>query len=145
MKRIAFLSVPVLFVSLLAVHAALPPLDESERQSQSTHIVVGRVEGVYTTVKTSRPGHENTHYLAEVTVRAIRKGAGVDTGSVLYAHYWRASRRPAGWAGSGGQRSQIETGDTIRLYLKRDNAGRFTVLDPNGAEPDTSFFKGVRG
>jgi hypothetical protein len=145
MNRVALLSLPVLFVCAVAVHSLLPPLEESERLAQSTHIVVGRVENVYTCAKVPRPGHENTHYVAEVVVRGVRKGAGIDTGSVVYAHYWRASRRPASWSGSSGQRSRIEAGETIRVYLKRDNAGRFSVLEPNGAEPDTAPLKGVRG
>ena len=125
----------VLAVGLSAVVealAALPRKSLEELKAQATHVVVGRVEAVYSTERASGAGSADRHYVVELTVTAVEKGEGPREGRVVYAKCWQPAKRPAGWTGGQGQDEVPAAGKVGRLYLAEAKDGTYSLLTPNG-------------
>ena len=116
---------------------------EKLRES-ATHVITGTVSRVYQRGE-KRNDWQYTHYVAEVRVKDVEKGDGIDPDRPLYARYWK--RR---WIGktnvppsTSGHRGLPAEGDTLRIYLARDaydgftrgnDDGGFNVIGANGFE-----------
>jgi hypothetical protein len=50
-----------------------------EDRQQATHVVIGRVDGVYV-----RKDERTLHYIVEITVEKVEKGDGLKPGEALY-------------------------------------------------------------
>jgi hypothetical protein len=127
-------------------HVAAEKVDmgPEDLRRTATHVVVGKVAAVYERQESSGDW-KYTHYVAEVRVLKVEKGADLKKGGLVYARYWRRS-----WQGSGrqppstaGHRGLPAAGDTVRVYLARnaydgftfDNKdGGFNVIGANGFE-----------
>ena len=125
--------------------AERPNLNESGKQAESTHAVVGKVIGLY---QKTRPKHlDRTEHLVEIEVRDVEKGDGLAAGDIVYARVWRSAPRrglraltpPA--PGPSGHGPIPRTGDLVRAWLARGKypATRqtdrgYAVLYPNGIE-----------
>ncbi|MEZ6090482.1 MAG: hypothetical protein R3C05_21180 [Pirellulaceae bacterium] len=125
------LSLPIAF-SQSAVFAEVPLLTPKELQSDSTHIVIGKVRGIYTATKISEDWRHSDS-IVEILVSSIEKGDGI--GTVVYAHLWNKE-----WIGDGEPAPHsrghhgVNDGETIRAHLKREG-GTYHVLLPNGLIP----------
>lgn len=119
----------LLFALLLApVAAELPPLPAEARQQQSARILVGQVVSVKQ-LRVDSPGDfSKIVYQASVKVESVAKGSGVKAGDTLNCTYWKAGKRPQGWAGPGGQYQPLTAGAKVKLYLTASNE----LLNPNG-------------
>jgi hypothetical protein len=115
-----------------------------ELRATATHVIVGRVQAIYT--RQQRSGsYLVTHHAAEVKVTASEKGAGVKKGDLLFVRYWTQVWKGPGFPppGTGGHRDLPAAGETLRIYLARnaydgfghDNKdGGFNVIGANGFE-----------
>jgi hypothetical protein len=135
-------------LALLApvVIAERPVLSADRLAAESTHVVVGRVVGIYSKTE-SRPGDESrTRYLLEIEIESCEKGDGLDAGELVYARCWRRAPR-AGLRlfsrpippGPSGHVPVPGEGDRIRAWLAKGRYGPtgqtdegFAVVYPNG-------------
>lgn len=119
------------------------PLSPKQLRDTATHVVVGRVEQVFTRQE-ERDQYVYTRYVAEVRVDGLEKGDGYKQGDLMYVRYW--VRR---WIGPGNQPPGTSghddfptAGTTLRIYAARnaydgfgDNTdGGFNVIGTNGFE-----------
>lgn len=139
--------------------AEKPDMSVEELRRTATHIVTGKVTGVYQRTQemtTHCTGtYDYTDYVAEVRVIDCEKGCGIQgipsdfpnitSGGVIYVRYWRRK-----WVGegmppptTGGHRGLPTEGESYRMYLVRngydgftyDNTdGGFNVIGANGFE-----------
>ncbi len=98
MRAIAVLAVTfVLTVPL--VRAERVPLSRDQQKAESTHIVTGVVKAVYSReVETTLYGKgtlEN-HFLLEIEVQGVEKGAGIEKGDIVYVRCWALKKRAQG-------------------------------------------------
>jgi hypothetical protein len=134
-----------LWLGMLAAPAGAEkePLSPKELRDTATHVVVGRVEQVFTRQE-KRDQYVYTRYVAEVRVDGLEKGEGYKNGDLMYVRYW--VRR---WIGPGNQPPGTSghddfptAGTTWRIYAARnaydgfgDNMdGGFNVIGTNGFE-----------
>ncbi len=112
-------------IALLALALLAPLAAQAEKvdtppaamRKGSTHVIVGRVQGIYT--RTAVEGKWRvTRHLAEVVVTASEKGE-LAKDALAYVRYWRRS-----WVGpgmqppsTGGHRGLPKEGETLRIYL----------------------------
>ena len=128
---------PTMLLLLLAffitgtVHAEVPLLSSDELKNKAKHIVVGKVQAVYSTTEKSN-NYENTRSVAEIAVLNVEKGTDITTGNTVYAHFWNkrwiGKGRPE--PGSSGHNG-VAKGDFVLAHLIRKN-GTYHVLLPNG-------------
>ena len=131
MKQIPLASLLLLVLSCSLAKAEVPLMSPDELKSESSHIVVGKVRAVYSTTEKSKNWHD-TSSIAEISVVSVEKGAGLNVGDVVYAHYWNKR-----WTGDGAPEphasghSGVTKGNVVRAHLQRkDNS--YHVLLPNG-------------
>jgi hypothetical protein len=110
---------------------------EPEALSTATHVVSGKVTGVFRRDEDLK-NVTFTTYVFEVTIDKVEKGEGPAPGSVVYLRRAVISKviNPAakvpGWIGL----SQIpKAGDPVRAYYRREANGRCeVVLNPDAIE-----------
>ena len=140
------------FAILVATVAATARADKpssspAELRATATHVVVGKVVGVYGRIETEGDW-KYTRYLAEIRVSDCEKGGRIDSGDLVYARYWRRQ-----WVGEGnappdtsGHGGIPRANDTVRVSLARNaydgftndnNDGGYNVIGPNGFEKVT--------
>lgn len=121
--------------------AEVPNRSPEQLMKQATHVVIGDVVRIYER-KEQEGLREVKRYLAEVRIKAVEKGEGIETGSLIYVRYFTRSN-PPGVADTAGHRGLPKDGDHVRIYLARNasdgfdrtnNDGGFNVLFPNGFE-----------
>jgi hypothetical protein len=122
----------------LAARAAVPGQKPDQLRKGATHIVVGKVTGIYSST-TARGDQALTTSVAQIEIENLEKGNGLKAGELVYARYWKW-----GWVGKGpippgatdGHYSVPKGGDRVRVYLeqkfKKDSG--YDVLFPNGFE-----------
>ena len=112
--------------------AELPPLSQEQLEQQASHIVTGRVVEVYSTQRQKdSPEFVDTLYAIELAVDGVTKGEGIKDGQQIFIRTWKASRRPRGWAGPGGQSMIPRRHQNVTAYLSNKDGG-YNVLIPNG-------------
>ncbi len=114
------------FIFIQGPLQAIEELAPEEFEAISSHIVVGKVQAVYSTTEKIEDW-EHTDAVAEILVFNVEKGA-INVGDVLYAHYWNRK-----WIGKGDPPKLHSTrqvgaskGDVVRVYLQRGK-GRYHV------------------
>jgi hypothetical protein len=114
----------------LPLKAEIVPKTPEEMQEMATHVVQGKVKGVYSS--TAKAGnYQRTHYVAELMIDKIEKGTGLKEKQLVYVRYWTQY-----WVGSGppepgtaGHRRIPSAGDAVRVYLVNkgyDGGGQVT-------------------
>ena len=135
------------FASLL--HAAKAPSSKQQLETIATHIVVGKVEAVYSYKKREGiplvSGYEYDHEVAEVKIEKVEKGKISE--KLIYVRYWSRKWMGIGLPPPGGQSfsPQPEKGQMCRFYLaknsydglseKGNQDGGYNVVYVNGVEP----------
>lgn len=106
-----------------------------ELTAMATHIVVGKIEGVFER-RISNGIRVETHHVAEVRVTDVQKGENITAGELVYVHYWtRAITISAKLVPYDiGQREHPQPDDQVRVFLIHGNDNRFDVIEPNGFE-----------
>jgi hypothetical protein len=117
----------------IPVRAEVPLMSKAELGAESTHIVVGKIEMIYSAT-TESDDWVDSKSVAEIAVQRVEKGARIRTGDKVYGRFW--NRR---WVGQGDpdpySRGHIvpEADGSVRVYLTRKD-GAYHVLLPNGFE-----------
>ena len=135
------------FASLL--NAAKAPSSKQQLETIATHIVVGKVQAVYSHKEREGiplvSGYEYDHKVAEVKIEKVEKGKISE--SLLYVRYWSRTWKGIGLPPPGGQsyENQPKKGQTCRFYLARNaydgwsrkgnNDGGYNVVYVNGIQP----------
>jgi len=146
MRRIV---VPILLVAFLGLTSTLraekPDMRPESLRKIATHVVTGTVRAVYSRVR-MHGKMRVTRYVAEVKVKALEKGKGIEKDQLIYVRYWEQE-----WTGNSqdmptgtsGHRYLPDQGETLRIYLARnaydgfgdDNKdGGLNVIGANGFE-----------
>lgn len=140
--RIGMIGELALFALLASrLLAEVPNRTPEGLQQGATPIVTGDVVRIYD----RSYGHDAgaiIRYVAEVRVKTIEKGEGIEAGSLIYVRYFTLDN-PLNTTGTSGHRSLPRDGDHVRTYLVRNapdgsgdenNDGGLNVLFPNGFE-----------
>jgi uncharacterized protein (TIGR03067 family) len=133
MIRDASIAVLVALVVLAPTHAEVPLKSKAELQNEATHIVVAKVQTVFTAT-TESDDWVDTKSVAEIVVQRVEKGDRLQTGDLVYGRFW--NRR---WVGEGDPDPYSsghmgpKTGDLVRAHLVRKD-GAYEVILPNGFE-----------
>ena len=131
------------------LNAAKAPSSKQQLETIATHIVVGKVQAVYSYKEREGiplvSGYEYDHKVAEVKIEKVEKGKISE--SLLYARYWSRTWKGIGLPPPGGQsyENQPKKGQTCRFYLARNaydgwprkgnNDGGYNVVYVNGIQP----------
>lgn len=112
--------------------AALPPLQSEELEASSDAIIVGKVDSAEVNIAGSLR-HSIYQVKLSVTVGAVEKGAEIIKPSQkLTIHCWRLRKAQNGWAGPSGQRNVPAEGADFRAWIRKNDAGNWEALEPNG-------------
>lgn len=133
----------VLLVCQTNAQAEKAPLSKRELEETATHIVVGRVQAIYSRSE-QRGNYEYTHRIAEVKVDDTEKGEAA--GKLIHVRYLSIRWKGAGLMppGPSGHFPRPQVGEKFRIYLARDaydgfsknnDDGGFNVIYGNGFEP----------
>lgn len=121
----------ILLLLALPVMAALPPLDQQERIEHSDLICEAQVLSVSRQKKFVKNGF-NYHYNLELKILDVRKGELAQ--KQLQVFFKTTGARPSGWAGPQGQ-NRVPSKGVIGLFYLRGGSGQYSLLEPNGWEP----------
>ncbi len=131
MKRFT-ISLLLFAASCLPAFAALPPLSSEEQAANAEAIIVGEVDAADVDIEGSLR-HSIYRVKLSVTVGTVEKGADIIKPSQkLTVHCWRLRKAQNGWAGPTGQNNIPGEGTDFRAWLKRNEAGEWEALEPNG-------------
>ena len=137
---------PLLLTPIL--WAAKAPSSKEQLQEIATHIVVGKVQAVYSYKEREGipvlSGYEYDHKVAEVKIEKIEKGKMSE--SLVYVRYWSRKWKGLGLPPPGGQsyENQPKKDQTCRFYLaknaydgwsKGSQDGGYNVVYVNGIQP----------
>ena len=142
----------LILLSLFLFHfiwGAKAPSSKQQLETIATHIVVGKVQAVYSYKEREGirlvSGYEYDHKVAEVKIEKVEKGKISE--SLLYVRYWSRTWKGIGLPPPGGQsyENQPKKGETCRFYLSRNaydgwsrkgnNDGGYNVVYVNGIQP----------
>jgi hypothetical protein len=118
------------FLAAAPAMAALPPLDDAQRQAESNVVVRGEIVRIESRKKRIRWGYSNREMILSVKISECTKG-GLEVGTVVFLQCWAADDRPDGWVGDGGQRPTPREGDK-GLFYAEERDGKLHLLHPNG-------------
>jgi hypothetical protein len=129
------------FASLLPADAAIRPLSDRELRQMSDYIVTADVLDVKTAV--GRDEYGSTYVdTARIKISALNYSRANGSQNVRFRPQvgrdlevsYNALREPGNSSRptcSPGQ-SPLGNGMKVKVFLKRDNSGKFTLLEPNG-------------
>lgn len=143
MRSVPFLFAAVIFCSSMPASADVKPAKPADLAREATHIVVGKVIGIYTSSK-MRKDSEMIQIVAEISIQKVEKGNGLQPEQLVYVRYWQTR-----WTGKTPERPDSsfsfhnapKAGNQVRVYLGLNaqnglgNAfppGSYNVLLPNG-------------
>ncbi|MEC9093563.1 MAG: hypothetical protein VX438_12700 [Planctomycetota bacterium] len=122
------------------------PYSQQELEKVATHIVVGKVQAIYS--RKERQGfYEYTRLIAEVKVNRVEKGKGPK--DLIYIRYFKVRWVGPGQVPPGGSshHPQPNAHETYRFYLARNaydghnskspGDGGYNVVYVNGIQPIT--------
>ena len=131
------------------IWGAKAPSSKLELETIATHIVVGKVQAVYSYKEREGiplvSGYEYDHKVAEVKIEKVEKGKISE--SLVYVRYWSRTWKGIGLPSPGGQsyENQPKKDQTCRFYLARNsydgwsqegnNDGGYNVVYVNGIQP----------
>ena len=151
MKEFFYLTGIGVFIFCFAplLNAVKAPSSKQQLVTIATHIVVGKVQAVYSYKKREGisllSGYEYDHKIAEVKIDKVEKGKISE--SLVYVRYWSRKWKGIGLPPPGGQsyENQPKKGQTCRFYLSRNaydglsrkgkNDGGYNVVYVNGIQP----------
>src|SRR5688500_10538962 len=113
----------VLVAALVAVavtcsFAEVPNRSPEQLKNTATHIITAEVSRIYQ--RQSKEGMRTvTRYLAEVRVKSVEKGEGIQPDSLLYVRYFTQAN-PPGVTDTAGHRGLPAEGQRVRIYLARN-------------------------
>eukprot|EP01116_Phalansterium_solitarium_P016231 TRINITY_DN372_c0_g1_i1.p1 TRINITY_DN372_c0_g1~~TRINITY_DN372_c0_g1_i1.p1 ORF type:complete len:275 (+),score=85.53 TRINITY_DN372_c0_g1_i1:92-826(+) len=120
-------------VTATVVLGALPPLSNEHRLSWASHVLVGRVVGISSSIVERQAHFVDTVWDVELEVTEFEKGTFDATN--VHASFWKVHTRPPAWTGDSGQRTELPSiGDQLRVFATLSETGVFDVLKPNGIE-----------
>ncbi len=131
---------------VLEVRAERAPLSLKRKQQESTHIVQGKVLGVYARDVDSQlygPGTVVTQMVIEIEITQMEKGDGLEPQQIIYARCWSLKKRGAAGLtpGPSGHFHIPVENELIRAYLAQGQYGPtgqsdcgYSVVYPNGIE-----------
>ena len=145
MRAIAVLAMTLVLTVPLA-QAERVPLSPDQQKAESTHIVTGVVKSVCSReVETTLYGKGTleTHFLLEIEVQGVEKGAGIEKGDIIYVRCWALKKRGEQGLvpGPSGHFGIPAPGERIRAFVAKgkysptgqeDNG--MTLVYPNGIE-----------
>ena len=141
----------VAFFSLLLtpiLWAAKAPSSKEQLEEIATHVVVGKVQAVYSYKEREGipvlSGYKYDHKVAEVKIENVEKGKIAE--SLIYVRYWSRKWKGLGLPPPGGQsyENQPKKGQTCRFFLAKDaydgwskgsQDGGYNVVYVNGIQP----------
>ena len=145
----SFILTVFFFGSIHLLHAAKAPSSRDQLEKIATHIVVGKVQAVYSYKERAGiplvGGYEYDHKIAEVKIDKVEKGKISE--SLVYVRYWSRTWKGIGLPPPGGQsyENQPKKDQTCRFYLaknsydglsEKDNKdGGYNVVYVNGIQP----------
>ena len=150
MKEFFYLTGIGVFIFCFAplLNAAKAPSSTQQLETIATHIVVGKVQAVYSHKEREGiplvSGYEYDHKVAEVKVEKVEKGKISE--SLVYVRYWSRTWKGIGLPPPGGQsyENQPKKDQTCRFYLARNaydgwsrqgnNDGGYNVVYVNGIQ-----------
>ena len=148
-KTIPFLSALLPLVFLPSIWAAKAPSSKDQLEKIATHIVVGKVQAIYSYKEREGipvlSGYEYDRKVAAVKIEKIEKGK--ITESLIYVRYWSRNWKGLGLPPPGGQsyEPQPKKGQTCRFYLAKNaydgwskdenRDGGYNVVYVNGVQP----------
>jgi len=130
------------------IWGAKAPSSKQQLETIATHIVVGKVQAVYSYKKQEGiplvSGYEYDHKVAEVKIEKVEKGKISE--SLVYVRYWSRKWIGLGFPPPGGQsyENQPKKGQAYRFYLAKNSFdgwkdgnkdGGFNVVYVNGIQP----------
>ena len=130
------------------IWGAKAPSSKLELETIATHIVVGKVQAVYSYKEREGiplvSGYEYDHKVAEVKIEKVEKGKISE--SLVYVRYWSRKWIGLGFPPPGGQsyENQPKKGQACRFYLAKNSFdgwkdgnkdGGFNVVYVNGIQP----------
>ena len=131
------------------IWGARAPSSKQQLETIATHIVVGKVQAVYSYKEREGiplvSGYEYDHKVAEVKIEKVEKGNISE--SLVYVRYWSRTWKGVGLPPPGGQsyENQPKKGQACRFYLSRNaydglsrkgnNDGGYNVVYVNGIQP----------
>ena len=131
------------------IWGAKAPSSKQQLETIATHIVVGKVQAVYSYKEREGiplvSGYEYDHKVAEVKIEKVEKGKVSE--KLIYVRYWSRKWTGIGLPPPGGQSfsPQPEKGQMCRFYLaknsydglseKGNQDGGYNVVYVNGVEP----------
>jgi hypothetical protein len=137
-KRVVLLTVvATLCLALLPLRAERVPLSKEELKAEATHVVVGKVLGIYgrdVATQLYGEGTVETHFVVDLAVESVEKGGKVESGDRVYAHCWRLKKVGAAGNRPGPSGHSIPAdGEKVRAYLVAGGGG-YAVVYQNGFE-----------
>ena len=129
------LSLGILLTAQLAL-AALPPMDQEQREIMSQVVFDGTVGRVKSEIQTAPDGplvHTDRVFTTDIKVSKVDKG-DIAVGDTVKIRYWKPAKRQRGWVGSQGQNMLPKPGDQGRFYtISMDSEeGVLGLLEPTG-------------
>ena len=136
--RITLLTKTIVLICMGTAHAEIPKKSPEQLKEQSSNIVVGKVQAVYTHSETNGD-FAKIKGVVEIRIDSIEKGEGLEKGGLLYARYWRTAWQgdPAKTPpyGSGHYAINKEIGSTVRAFVSRNKQDQgFDILLTNGLQ-----------
>ena len=139
----------IIFCFAPLLNAAKAPSSKKQLETIATHILVGKVQAVYSHKEREGiplvSGYEYDHKVAEVKIEKVEKGKVSE--KLIYVRYWSRKWMGIGLPPPGGQSfsPQPEKGQMCRFYLaknsydglseKGNQDGGYNVVYVNGVEP----------
>ena len=143
-EAVVLVASTVLLLLACPAPAEKAPYSTEQLESTATHIVVGKVQAIYTC--TEREGnYEYVRKVAEVKIDKLEKGKGPS--GVICVRYFDRHWKGKGLAppGGGSYWPQPKKGGTYRFYLARNaydgwsregtKDGGYNVVYVNGVQP----------
>ena len=127
---------------------ARAPSSEDQLEKIATHIIVGKVQAVYSYKEREGvplvSGYEYDHKVAEVKIEKVEKGKILE--NLVYVRYWSRAWKGISLPPPGGQsyHPQPKKGDQYRFYLAKNSYdgwtdenqdGGYNVVYLNGVQP----------
>ncbi len=117
--------------------AALPDLNQADRESMANLIVKGKVVKVTKTLQDVGHGDQDWVFTAALEVSTVQKG-DQELG-LLEITYSKPAKRPKNWVGPQGQKLLPRVNDEGVFYLQPMNSTTaWRLLEPNGWDKHAS-------
>ena len=132
--------VTVFVLGIVDLQAAKVPMSPKELEKEASHIVSGKVISVTAKVQKSKVEralglHRDRVYTIKLKVTSVSKGAEVKVGQEILIGAWQPSTRIPPVPGLQGHEPIPEKGDTVKMYLLKNNKAKaYEPLLPNGIE-----------